>query len=1555
MQGEKQGMTSSRLDMNGPPPSLWRRRLTVALILFAIVSFNILNIILTVRLTFCHNRQLQAINNINIKVSAAHFSCDKLFAGDQTVPPREIDALLRQARTEAGVMLALSGENTLHRFFHTPEFKGSLDNLLKQLDAVTLSTQNRLSALAAGKAPRNSAEVIARDFSQANQAIGKADALLWRAIHSEQGFFLKVQILLAVLSVNLALLTIYFLYRYDRIRKRSLDARADQRNQEQFLAQFSRFCRDTAAIEPVYEMVTSWLSGHLGIARVSVWRFTEGGATLSCRCLYDSETGQFLPNGGNLSCEEIPRYSAALKRDEPIVAEKAQQHPATAELTEHYLLPLDIRSILDLPLKLNGEIAGVLCLEARKTERRWEPREIALCMGVAAQVSMAMDRTWERESLEKEQAVYAARLEGEVKDRATALAAATESLQENESRLQLIFNKAPFGAALVDLYGHFLQINEEFCRFTGYTEAELATVNYLRLVLAESKADYEENFSRLLAGEISKFKADNLYLHKEGGAVWGRTTIRLLRDDSGNALYFLVLVENISERKHYEDRLDKLHKAIEQSPVSIVITDSSGKIEYANPFFCSLTGYELAEVVGQNPRVLKSDMHDQAFYQHLWQTITAGKTWQSEICSRKKDGTLFWEHALIAPVTDKNGKIVSFIAVKEDISARKQLADDLRERSEMISSIAIAALSAIIMIDNRGLISFWNKAAEEIFGWTREEVLGRDLHQIVVREEFRQQFLANFEHFRQSGTGAAIGRQVELTGIRKNGEEFPVEISLSAVRIKGEWHAVGIVNDISERKTAQESILIAKDEAEAANRAKSDFLARMSHEIRTPMNAIIGLSDLALEMESSPKLQDYLGKIASSGKNLLCIINDILDFSKIEAKKLRIEPHPFSLEKILADLASVTTIKAAEKGLEFMFSVAPDVPDRLVGDSIRLGQVLINLTANAIKFTTTGEVILDIALRERSGESLTLRFSVRDTGLGLTEEQIGNLFTPFSQADGSISRNYGGTGLGLAISKRLVDLMGGDLEVQSRPGRGSTFSFTAVLVAQPRLPEPVHSRVDLRGLRVLVVEDHPASREILHKALESFSFLVTAVDSGENGIEEFSGAANTEHPFDLLLLDYRLSGISGDIVARAVREMQPKGGQPKILLLTSVGAWKIVEQCLEAGCDSVMDKPVSRSGLFAAITRLFGKDNSACDALPEKEALHRRIAGARVLVVEDNEINQQVAAEILQRAGILVDLAENGEKAVEAVLNTEYDLVLMDIQMPGMDGLEATRVIRASGIQRLTALPIVAMTANAIKGDEALSLAAGMNDHITKPIDPKVLFAVLGKWLPQNAQPAAAAEVRETSPVGPEDLPSRIPGIDLELALQRLGSGELCKAVLRQFVEHYTGGADSILAQIRNRQWDEACKALHSLKGVAGAICAQELYAVTVDLEKTCKEQQAPLELLAAFKKGHDTLIENLQPLRASASTPTLSLQPPGQGPESLRLRKMLVSMLPDIEAHRPIKCGAHLAELKKLTWPAERQVEMETLITAVENYQFKQAGQLAGQLIKLFDAEGEQ
>jgi CheY-like chemotaxis protein/HPt (histidine-containing phosphotransfer) domain-containing protein len=481
--------------------------------------------------------------------------------------------------------------------------------------------------------------------------------------------------------------------------------------------------------------------------------------------------------------------------------------------------------------------------------------------------------------------------------------------------------------------------------------------------------------------------------------------------------------------------------------------------------------------------------------------------------------------------------------------------------------------------------------------------------------------------------------------------------------------------------------------------------------------------------------------------------------------------------------------------------------------------------------------------------------------MGLSQEQIATLFTPFSQADGSISRNFGGTGLGLAISKRLVTMMGGEFEVHSRPGQGSTFTFTAVLAVQQGECAPSHAPPDLQGLRVLVVEDHPATSKILSKALESFSFVATVAESGEQGLQEFRRAAATETPFDLLLLDYRLPGINGEAVARAVREVPASGKRPKILMLSSLGAAKIVEGCLAAGCDRVIDKPVSRAALLTAIITLYDnhQEESPAASHAKRDGAHRRLAGARVLVVEDNHINQLVSREILEKAGVLVDMAENGDKALEAVFKNDYQLVLMDIQMPGMDGLQATRIIRASGIKRLAELPIVAMTAHAIKGDEEVSLAAGMNDHITKPIAPQVLYATMEKWLTPKQGPSAASVSQGTHSLGSRELPQRIPGIDLELAMTLLGDAELVRHVLRQFVAQYTGEADRILEQLRERHWDEACRSLHSLKGVVGTICAQELYPIVVELENKCLGQQAPSELLAAFKEAHERLVEGLK------------------------------------------------------------------------------------------------
>ncbi|MEW6502121.1 MAG: PAS domain S-box protein [Thermodesulfobacteriota bacterium] len=1547
-------MIFSRTDTEVSLPSFARQRVVVAVILAVIVLCNLFNIFLSFRLSACHNTQIQAINRITINVGAAHFLCDKILNGGEQ-DPRAVVNFLQEARSQYGVMRTIIRGNHVHRWFHPQGLAPAFDEIGGQLDTLLLMSRDSMQAVAAGGDPLLHVIELNKAFAQANQVITHANSLLWQAIRQEQEIFFGVQIFLALSAIFLACLTIVVFRRYDKGRKHALEAVADQRNQEQFLAQFSRFCRDTSTIRPVYELVTAWLAGHLGVDLVSIWRRDAEGISLSCHCLYDAGVRGHRESGMQLSCADMPRYSAALMRDEPIVAEDVRSHPATRELTDAYFAPFGIHSLLDIPLKLNGEIAGVLCLEVRHRKRRWTSQEIALCRAAADQISLALSRTYERERREEEQAAYAARLENEVRERTMALEAANTSLRDSEARLRLVFDKAPFGAALVNLIGHVLQVNEEFCRFLGYEQQALIEANFLRFLPVEGRLPFEENLSRLLTGEIDKFQMDSPYEAKGGKRVWGRTTIRLLRDESGKPLYFLPMVENISEQKSFENQLGKLHTAIEHSPLSIVITDPEGRIEYANPFFCASTGYALDEVIGQNPRVLKSDAHEPVFYQELWQTIKSGKTWRGEICNRKKDGSLYWEHAFIAPVTDKDGAIVSFIGVKENITEKKQLADELRTRTEMIASIASAAQSAIIMIDNQGLVTFWNKAAEEIFGWQRDEVLGRDLHELVTSEEHRQRFRAGFDQFRECGRGPAIGRHVELTAIRRGGAEFPAEISLSGVQIKGQWHAVGIVNDISERKEAQQAILAAKDEAEAANRAKSDFLARMSHEIRTPMNAIIGLSHLALEMELTAKLRDYLGKIASAGNNLLNIINDILDFSKIEARRLELAPHSFSLEKVLVDLAGVTAFKAQEKGLEFMFAVAPEVPDRLFGDSLRLGQVLVNLVSNAIKFTEKGEVIVRVALAGRSGDRVTLRFSVRDSGMGISEEQVKNLFAPFSQADGSISRNYGGTGLGLAISKRLVTLMGGDIEVESRPGEGSTFAFTVELNAGPEAAAVLPAApADLCGLRVLVVEDHPVSREILVNVLRSFSFSVSAVGSGEEGLAAFDRANAAGGAFDVLVLDYLLPGIKGDALARIVRQRRDSAGRPKILMLTSVGAAKIVQRCLDAGCDSVLDKPVSRAALFDAIQGVCrGTAGGGGGVQPvARGAEWSRLAGVHVLLVEDNEINQEVGRALLQRAGVLVDVACSGEEAVAAVLDKEYDLVLMDIQMPGMDGLEATRRIRASGVARLVALPIVAMTAHAISGDEEWSLAAGMNDHVTKPIDPDTLFATMGKWLRKREVPAPSAMPACPAGSGGSDQASpQIPGLDLSLVVKRLGSVELCQAILRKFVEHYAGAAEEVCARIRGREWQEAAGVLHTLKGVVGTISAQSLYDLVVELEKGCKNAQPPAAArLAAFAEEHGRVIANVRAfLGMEPADPVTE-----QAAEPERLAGALAAMLPDIKAHRPVKCGEHLRNLKMFSWPSEHQVEVNRLVAAIENYQFKEAARLAEELIALVAPAGK-
>ncbi len=834
---------------------------------------------------------------------------------------------------------------------------------------------------------------------------------------------------------------------------------------------------------------------------------------------------------------------------------------------------------------------------------------------------------------------------------------------------------------------------------------------------------------------------------------------------------------------------------------------------------------------------------------------------------RPIDGRVIWLQSAGHVVRDADGRPVEIFGVNQDITEAKlaQLAvqegeRQLRETEQFFRGVLELAPDGLMVVGADGVIRLANAQCEKLFAYSREELVGQPI-EMLVPEANRAGHAAMRASFHQAPSVRAMGSGRELRGRRKDGSLFAIEIGLSPLPARagaGPQVAVSI-RDITERKHAEAELKAAKAKAEDATQMKSMFLANMSHEIRTPMNAIIGLSYLALKTPLNAKQRDYVSKVHNAGTSLLGVINDILDFSKIEAGRLDLENATFRLDDVIASVTTLTAQKAHEKGLEFLARIGPDIAEHLRGDPLRLGQILTNLINNSVKFTEHGEIQLTIELVERTGDKCHLKFAVRDTGAGMTREQSERLFQPFVQADMSTTRKHGGTGLGLTICRRLVELMGGQIWLESAPGEGTTFTFTVWLglADQPGVRRVIPER--LTKIRALIVDDNSAAREIIDDLVDGIVFHADAVGSGPEAISAIR-QNDADAPYEVVFMDWRMPGMDGLEAARAIKTDSQLKHPPAVIMVTAFGREEVRDEAERLGLDGFLVKPVTKSMVVDALINVFvdATEQKAAAAAAKSEGV--RLDGLRVLLAEDNEINQQIAVELLEGVGASVTVANHGGEAVERLQNgpvpPPFDVVLMDLQMPEMDGHQATARLRAD--PRFTSLPILAMTAHATAEEREACLARGMNGHLSKPIEPTVLFATLARW--HKAGPTGASSA-ENSP-GSAALPA-FAGLDTRSGLARAGNNEqLYRKLLRQFADQYGESAAQISIALQRNDAATAEHLAHSLRGVAGNLGAQAVQETAGLLERLIHERgpaDAVDRALAAMSSALDPLVAQLK------------------------------------------------------------------------------------------------
>ncbi|WP_407356750.1 PAS domain S-box protein [Methanolobus sp. WCC5] len=1025
------------------------------------------------------------------------------------------------------------------------------------------------------------------------------------------------------------------------------------------------------------------------------------------------------------------------------------------------------------------------------------------------------------------------------------------ALKESEEKYRLL-SDVTFEGIIIHDKGIALEVNEALTRIIGYSRDELLGKNVISMFIhPDDHGLVRERMARGIAKpyEIRGIRKDGTVLPLE---------IEAYNINRENLQVRVAAVRDITERKLSEQLLkesEERHRLLADNSTDVIwIMNLEGRFTYVSPSVEKLRGYTPEEVMVQKPDDLLTPA-SLPYYLEGVETVTeavnSGKSFPAtriELEQPCKDGSTVWTEATISGMYDENGMFIGILGVSRDITERRQAAQALLESEEMYRMLVENLSEIIYVLDEEGRITYVSPNVELKGGYSPAEMTGKRFIDFVHPEDRK----GRTEQFRKIISGAS--EPTEYRYISKDSRTIWMRTAARPVIKDGIFTGVqGVLTDVTDLKLAEEKLMgyakeleiknrkldLALMRAEEATRVKSEFLANMSHEIRTPMNGVIGMTGLLMDTELNEEQMHYVETVKASGETLLDIINDILDFSKIEAGKLELEMLDFDLHSVLDGFSSVLSIKAHDKGLEFICAAEPDVPSYIRGDPGRLQQVLTNLAGNAIKFTDNGEVVVRVTMEYESDSDVLLRFSVRDTGIGIPEDKMSSLFDQFYQVDASTTRQYGGTGLGLAISRQLVEMMGGEIGVKSEPGKGSEFWFTLGFAKCKGQSCRAIPAGDIRGAHVLVVDDNATNREILITLLSSRGAQTSGAVDGSSALEALSCAYEDHEPFHVAILDMHMPGMDGVALARAIRS-DDRFKDTCLMMLSSMGQLAGSGQLDRGLFATFLNKPVRQSELFDKLSTVLAtgspKQNPCSTAAfhPTEHSLPVKYCdNVRILLAEDNIVNQKVAQSMLKKLGLRSDTVANGAEAVKALEMIPYDLVLMDVQMPEMDGLEATRLIRDPGSLVLNRkVPIIAMTAHAMKGDRERFIAAGMDDYISKPVALQSLAGSLDRWL----SPVRTVNTGNDVLITNRDRTEGPVVFDRQALLERImDDEELARGLILIFLQEMPKMIGKLKDSIDKEKMSDVVHHAHRIKGASANLGGLALSGLAARIEEAGK------------------------------------------------------------------------------------------------------------------------